>query len=142
MINYHLVILKKPYLDLILEGKKTIELRLLRTNKEPFAKVKPGDCLFLKQSSGPVCGQAVVSAVKFFDKLTPEKIFVLKRQYNNQILGDDEYWKSKSNCSFAVLVWLDSVRPIEPVWISKKDWRGWVVLTENQNFGLFKLVRR
>jgi ASC-1-like (ASCH) protein len=139
MTNYHLVILKKPYLDAILEGRKKIESRFTRTRHHGFGRVGAGDKLFLKLSSGPVCATATVEAVKNFENLTPERITQLKQQYNQDICADDEYWRSKMNCGFGFLVWLQGVKPIEPVRICKRDWRAWVVLTEKENFGLLKI---
>ena len=138
MANYHLVILKKPYLDAILSGQKRIESRFTRTRRSPFQQVQPGDKLFLKQSSGPVCGVATVTVVKNFENLTPERIIQLKNQYNHHIKAGDEYWQSKADCVFGFLLWLQDVRAIQPVRIGKKDWRAWVVLTEKENFGLLK----
>lgn len=137
MPKSHLVILKKLYLDKILNGSKTIELRLLKAAFPPFGCIAAGDRLFLKESSGPVCAVAQVSAFTELKNLTPGKILSLKAEFNNLILGDDEYWKLKSDSKFAVLVWIKKVRAIKPVRIYKKDWRAWVVLTEKQNFGLF-----
>jgi len=94
--------------------------------------------LYLKQSSGPVCGKAFVSNVEFIDNLTPEKINELKRQYNNQVLGTDEYWKSKNDYLYATIVWVERPAQIETLWISKKDWRGRVVLKKGADFGLLK----
>jgi len=138
MKNYHLVILKKPYSDAILAGRKTIESRFTRSRHSFISQVRQGDLLFLKASSGPVCGQARVSAVRYFEDLTPAKMAEIKRQYNEHILGSDEYWKSKAVCRFGFLAWLENVRPISPTMISKKDWRSWVVLTRKENFGLLK----
>ena len=135
----HLVILKKPYLDAILAGRKKIESRFTRTKRYAFGRVLPGDKLFLKESSGPVCATATVEAVKNFEDLTPKQIIKIKQQYNHYIIGSDEYWRSKSNCRFGFLVWLEDVELIEPVRIHKKDWRAWVVLTEKENFGLLKI---
>jgi ASC-1-like (ASCH) protein len=137
MPKSHLVILKKLYLDKIFSGSKTIELRLLKAAFPPFGCVAAGDRLFLKESSGPVCAIAQVSEFTEFRNLTPAKILKLKAEFNNLILGDDEYWKLKSDSKFAVLVWIKKVRAIKPVRIYKKDWRAWVVLTERENFGLF-----
>jgi ASC-1-like (ASCH) protein len=136
--NYHLVILKKPYLEAILDGRKTIESRFTMTRRAHFGRVLPGDTLFLKESSGPVCGRATVAAVKEFENLTPKRIAQIKQQYNHDIGGADEYWRSKENCRYGFLVWLNDVELIEPMRIGKKDWRGWVLLTEKQNFGLLK----
>ena len=135
----HLVILKKPYLDAILAGRKRIESRFSRTKRSPFGQVDVGDKLFLKVSSGPICATATVAAVRNFESLTPEQITKLKEQYNHYIRGSDEYWRSKADCKFGFVLWLKDVRAIEPVRIGKKDWRAWVVLTEKENFGLLKL---
>ncbi len=139
MANYHLVILKKPYLDAILEGRKQVESRFTKTRRYAFGRVLPGDKLFLKLSSGPVCAVATVAAGKNFENLMPKQILELKHRYNRYIVGSEEYWRSKMNCRFGFLVWLKDVRAIEPVRIRKKDWRAWVVLTEKENFGLLEI---
>ena len=138
MANYHLVILKKPYLEAILAGRKQIESRFTKTRRYALGRVSAGDKLFLKESSGPVCAVASVAAVKNFQNLTPKQIIELKQEYNRQICGSDEYWQSKADCKFGLLVWLKDIQPMEPVRIGKKDWRAWVVLTEKENFGLLK----
>jgi len=139
MANYHLVILKRPYLEAILAGRKQIESRFIKTRRAHFGRVLPGDKLFLKESSGPVCATASIAAVRNFTELTPKRILELKEQYNHLICGSDEYWRSKADCRFGFLVWLKDVRLIEPVRIRKKDWRAWVVLTEKEDFGLLKM---
>jgi ASC-1-like (ASCH) protein len=139
MANYHLVILKKPYLDAILAGRKRIESRFSKTRRYAFGRVLPGDKLFLKVSSGPVCATATAAAVKNFENLTPRQIIEIKQRYNDYIRGSDEYWQSKLDCKFGFLVWLKDIEPLEPVRIHKKDWRAWVILTEKENFGLLKI---
>ena len=141
MGNYHLVILKKPYLEAIFEGRKQIESRFTMSRREFIDQVGAGDRLFLKQSSGPVCGEATAEAVERYEQLTPEKVFELKRQYNRLILGDEDYWRERARCRFGVLVWLRDVRRIEPVEIDKKDWRAWVVLRKGMDWGLLSGVR-
>jgi len=138
MANYHLVILKKPYLDMMLEGHKRIELRLYKTKHPAFGRVFAGDKLFLKVSSGPVCATATVEKVKAFENLTPGRIRSLKKQYNHEIGGDHEHWQGKMDSKYCLLVWLKDVKTIQPVRIRKKDWRAWVVLTEKNDFGLLK----
>lgn len=138
MANYHLVILKRPYLEAILAGRKRIESRFTMTRRAHFGRVLRGDKLFLKESSGPVCGMATVASVKNFEGLTPKRMAELKRQYNHDIGGSNEYWQAKSACGFGFLVWLKDVKRIEPVRIDKKDWRAWVLLTSKQDFGLLQ----
>ena len=136
MPNTHLVILKKQYLDAIIDGRKTVESRLLKRNSPPFGRVGPGDKLFFKQSSGPVRATATAAAVKSFENLTPAKIAEIKSKYNKYILGNDEYWAGKADSAYCILIRIESVEQIAPVWIEKKDWRAWVVLTKEKNFGL------
>ncbi len=136
MVNYHLVILKRFYLDMILSGRKTIESRFLKTRRCFFDRLDAGDILFLKESSGPVCGKAKVAAVKKFENLQPSRIKKIKEQYNRSICGTEEYWKSKINSKYGILVRLADIEQIEPVYIRKSDWRSWVVLTAKENFGL------
>jgi ASC-1-like (ASCH) protein len=137
-MKYHLVILKKPYLKAILAGRKTIESRFYRTRRSPVGEVQVGDTLFLKESSGPVCAAALVTAVKNFANLTAQEMLEIKRQHNGQICGDEDYWQSRADCRYGLLVWLGDVRQVPPVRITKKDWRAWVVLNEREDFGLLK----
>jgi ASC-1-like (ASCH) protein len=109
MANYHLLILKKPYLEAILAGQKRIESRFMMTRRAYFGRVLPEDKLFLKESSGPVCAVATAAAVKNLEDLTAKKISSLKQQYNHDVVGSDEYWQSKMNCKFGLLVWLKDV---------------------------------
>lgn len=138
-MSNHLVILKKPYLDAILAGRKRIESRFSKARPYALGRVQPGDKLFLKESSGPVCATALIKTVKKFESLTPKQIVEVKRHYNHSILGSEEYWLSKRDSRSGFLVWLGDVKPIEPVRINKKDWRAWVVLTEKEDFGLLKM---
>ena len=140
MANYHLAILKKRYIEAILRGRKVIESRFTRIRRAPFGRILVGDRIFLKQSSGPVCGAALVRAVMSFERLTPREILGLKQRHNHEIGGDEEFWESKLDCRFGVLIRLGEVRAIKPVRIAKKDLRGWVVLTEKENFGLLESV--
>ena len=141
MAAFHLAILKKAYLDAILDGHKIVESRFTRTHRAPFGRISNGDKIFLKQSSGPVCGAASVSAVKQFEDLTPTKVLHIKKRYNHLIRAGDQFWQSKIDSKFGLLVWLKDVKRIEPIQIDKKDWRAWVVLTQQENFGLLKLLK-
>jgi hypothetical protein len=132
------VILKKPYLDAILAGRKKIESRFTKGRQYACGRVSAGDKLFLKESSGPVRATAKVKGVRNFENLTPNRIIEIKQQYNQHILGSDEYWLSRNDCGSGFLVWLEEVKSISPVRINKKDWRAWVVLTEENNFGLLR----
>lgn len=136
MANCHLAILRREYLDAILEGRKTVESRFTRSRRAPFGLIFAGDKLFLKESSGPVRAEAYVSAVEQFEALSRKKISELRERYNHLILGEEEYWQSKKMSRYGILIWLEKVRAIKPIRIRKKDWRAWVVLRPEEDFGL------
>lgn len=135
-MNNHLAILKKQYLDAILSGRKTIESRLYQTRQKWLSQVNAGDKIFLKVSSGPVVATAMVDKVKYYENLTAERIWEIQKQYNRQILGDEQYWREKMNSKFGILIWPKDVQPIPHRFIKKFDWLAWVVLTPKENFGL------
>jgi hypothetical protein len=141
-MNGHLVILKQPYLELILTGQKTIELRLAKTRPAMFGRVLPGDRLFLKASGGPVSGVAEASGVEYHANLTPRRIRHLKSQHGHAIGGSDAVWESFMDRKYGFLVWLANVRRIEPIYIEKKDMRAWVMLTPGKDFGLLAVVNQ
>ena len=136
MSNYHLAILRRPYLNAILKGLKTVESRFSKTQRYASIEISAGDTIFLKASSGPVCATATVSKVKYFRNIQPQDVLQIKGQYNPQIGADEQYWQNRMDSRFGFLVWLKEVKSIEPVRICKKDWRAWVVLTNRENFGL------
>ena len=92
MAESHLVILKKPYLDKILSGAKTIESRFSKTMIAPFGRIVSGDRLFFKVSSGPVCALGRAVKVEQFDDLIPAKVNLLRRKYDRHW-----YWKVENS---------------------------------------------
>lgn len=123
----HTAILKRPYLNLILSGAKSIECRLTRIPCPPFGRVAPGEIVRLKESGGPVRGEAVVARVKFFENLTAAKIGRMEKKYNKQIMGTPDYWESRGDCRYCSLIWLKDVRPIEPYRIKHRGMQAWLV---------------
>ncbi len=73
-MRIHIAILKRPYLSLILTGQKRLECRLTKISCPPFGQIVGGERVLLKESGGPVRGQAEVKKVLFFEGLTPDKI--------------------------------------------------------------------
>ena len=86
----------------------------------------------------PVCATANVAKVKYYPTLTREKVARIERDYRAAIGGDDAIWEDMMDRKCGFLVWLADVQPIRPVRIEKRDWRAWVVLTPEKNFGLLK----
>ena len=136
MARSHLVILKREYLEGLLGGEKRIEARLTKTRRAPFGRIGRGDTLFFKASSGLVRAMGKVGRVLEFEDLDCKGVEKLRREYDGDILGSEEYWADKRDSKWAVLVWVEDVAAIGPMRIDKIDWRAWVVLSEKENFGL------
>ena len=136
MKKEHLVILKRPYLRLIISGQKTIECRLTKGRCIPFNNISNGDKLYLKLSSGPVVATANVESFFQAQDLSLDQLALIKDCFNPMIMGSEEYWYEKADSQFCILIWLTNVKEIQPIQIKKKDWRAWVVLSAKNDFGL------
>ena len=138
-MNYHLVILKKPYLDLILAGEKTIELRLTRAKRPAGGRVLAQDRLFLKQSGGPVCGLATAQNVEYYDG--PDA--GTDQADPTAVQRPDPGRRRRLGEHDGPPIRLSGVAELTcggstPIRIVKQDWRAWVVLTREKDFGLLK----
>lgn len=129
----HLAILVEPYLQFILDGKKTVESRFSTRKFAPYNRVEKGDVVLLKQSSGPIVGICQVSYVWFY-QLEPESWRTIKESFATAICAQDpDFWKQREAASFATLMRIQNVKSIEPIKFVKRDRRGWVVLHESSS---------
>jgi hypothetical protein len=108
----HVAILHAQYVRAILDGCKTIEIRLTMTNRVPFEAVEIGERLYFKHSGGPILGTGLVDHVLFNRDLTPRDIEGLRRDYNKWIGGGMDFWRSRKRARFATLIWLRDVEPV------------------------------
>ena len=132
MCHQHLAIVKKPYLDLILSGVKTLECRLTRQRRAPYGRIATGHTILLKQSSGPVRAHAVAGRVLEVSGLTPRRIEQLRHRYNDVIMAEAAFWREKRRSRYACLIWLGHVEPVEPYCFIRthKSLSAWDVLAD------------
>lgn len=130
-MSIHVAILRKPYLDAILQGEKSIESRLTRNRQPPFGRIEPGERLFIKQSGGPFRAIARAAAVEQHEDLTPDDIRALQRHYASTVGDAPAYWRSKATSRYAVFITLADVEPIDvgPAYHAN-GYRAWHVLDE------------
>jgi len=127
MPRSHIAILKRPYLELILNGSKRLECRLTRVGCAPFGQIASGEKILLKESAGAVRGEARAAKVLFFEGLTPQGVERIYREHNQAILGAEDFWQGRRDCRYCSLIWLTDVRPVEPYRIKTAGRRGWIV---------------
>jgi ASC-1-like (ASCH) protein len=137
----HVAVLMKPYMDMVLAGTKSVECRLTRDARDPYERIEPGERIYFKQSAGPFRATAVAEHVLFEADLTPSRIAQLKRDYNELIRGDEDFWQRKRDARFASLIWLGrieataagpAVRPLQGVaWVCLDDEPAWRRMDES-----------
>lgn len=135
----HLAILTQPFLNLILEGKKTIESRFSKVRCAPHGVVQSGDVVLMKKPGGKVLGQFTVGKVLYFPNITPEQ-FQKVKSYGKEICAeyDPHFWESRKAARYVTLMAVTNViRYQTPVPVVKKDKRGWVVMREAYQPTLF-----
>lgn len=129
----HLAILVEPYLQFILDGKKTVESRFSTRRFAPYNHVDKGDVVLLKQSSGPIVGICQVAYVWFY-QLDPESWRTIKKDFTAAICAQDpNFWREREAASFATLMRIQHVKSISPIKFNKRDRRGWVILYEQSS---------
>lgn len=133
----HVAILLRRYIDLILQGSKTIESRLTRTACAPYRRIQPGDVIYFKQSSGPYRAIAVAGEVLFHEGLTATAVEALRRRHNEAIRGDEGYWARKRHSQYATLIALRDVRAVAtgPA-IAPSRGIAWFVLGRDRRAGV------
>jgi hypothetical protein len=126
--SIHLAVFVEPFLQFLLEGRKTVESRFSIHRRAPFGCVNSGDLVLIKESGGPVVAVAEVSKVWYY-QLDESAWDVIRSRFSRQLCVEDpEFWKSKAFSCFATLMQFARIDKLEPVSCSKKDRRGWVVL--------------
>ncbi len=125
--SFHIVILREPYLSLILVGKKTIESRFRKFRSAPFGKVKSEDVLLLKQSGGKIVAVALALVVR--DVLLDEAGWREVRAHEQELCVDTAFWQQVAGAKYATLIWLTQVRELAtPVEYLQAGRAGWIVL--------------
>jgi ASC-1-like (ASCH) protein len=128
----HLGVFVEPFLEAILDGRKTVESRFALHRCPPFDRVQAGDVILLKRSGGPVVGIAVAGEARYYE-LDAEKLDSIRERYASKLYAeDDAFWDARSDKRFATLIDIDEVAPIATLEVRKRDRRGWVTYADAQ----------
>ena len=131
----HLAIFKQPFLDAILDGRKTIESRFMVNRSVPYKKIRSGDRVIMKESGGLLVGEFKVKKVEDIELDSPEMVKYCK-SFSEEICSnlDKSFWESRKNKRYVTLIWIDSlIRYVEPRECTEKPNRsmaGWFVLKD------------
>lgn len=130
-MKFHLAIFRQPFLDLVLDGRKTVESRFSRVRGLPFGMVSEGDRVFCKESGGMILGEFSVGKVLTYSSLDRLLLKEIEGKFDEQMCANVEpfFWRNRSSARYATLVFVDTpVRYETPASIRKTDRRSWVIL--------------
>ena len=130
--SIHLAIFVEPFLQFLLDGKKTIESRFSINNCAPFNKVAKGDLLLIKKSGGPIVAICTVKD-RWYYRLNPNSWSEIRQYQEALCIHDPSFWEEKQDASFATLIQIANITKISPIDFEKKDRRGWVVIADKTN---------
>lgn len=135
----HLAIMRKSWglTEKILRGEKTIESRWYNNKSSPFDKIKVGDIVYFKDAGEPVKIKAVVSDVRQFSGLTPEKVHDILEKYGESdgIVKQktDYFFEAFKNKKYCILIFLKNPVAIRPFKINKKGYgstSAWICINK------------
>lgn len=127
-VGVHLAIFVEPYLQFVLEGKKTVESRFSINRVAPYRQIVEGDIILLKKAGGPIIGICEAASAWFY-KLDAEAFSEIINRFGRAICPtDDQFWEDRRQAGYATLISLRKVEKIDPFVLPKRDRRGWVVL--------------
>ena len=138
MPDTHLMIVHPKYASLIMTGQKLVEARMGVDRRAPYNRVNPGDAIYINPANQSVIGKATVHRVDQYSGLTSNDIDHLRRIYNDRVLGDDAYWASKQDATYATFITLTKVTMLSdestvPASLLVPSRDAWRMLHEDQS---------
>ncbi len=109
----HVALIRRAYVEPILDGRKTVEARLGRVRIPPFGRVGAGDTVHFKAVGGGFVLMARVGWVRESDGLAPGDVRLLEREFGGAVCAERSFWREKRSARWATLISLVDVREIE-----------------------------
>jgi hypothetical protein len=128
--SLHLAVMVEPFLQFVLEGRKTIESRFSANRCAPYKRITKNDVVLLKRTGGPIVGICQVSSSWFYE-LDPSSWNLIKEKFTQALCADTPgFWEDRQAAAYATLMRVQRVRLLSPIRFEKRDRRGWVVLLD------------
>jgi len=111
----HLVILRPPYIDMIMTGEKTVESRLSQRRHPAATRCRPGDLLYFKRTGGDIEGRARVVAVDEYRGLDADSLRAVAALWAGRVAAgkpEDWYQDLKRDARHALFFTLAGVETI------------------------------
>lgn len=129
-IGIHLAVCREPYIQYMINGSKTIESRITKNKIIPYGKVKDGDIVILKRSSGPVLAIFTVKNVISFDS-SSFNLSTIQNNYQEELQIHDDWWELKRDARFASLICIEEIVALNAIDITlQKNRQSWIIIRE------------
>lgn len=140
MPKTHLAISTQPWLDLILDGHKTIETRISKVKVPPYESIDVGDHVIMKESGGPIKGAFEVDEVETYYSETQLDSMVFDEicnQVSLDIFGLEgielayrrSFMEKWCNSKYATFLHVKNVQHIQTdIMLKKSNRKAWIVL--------------
>jgi len=130
---YNRTIFHTDYIQMMLSGDKSTEIKLGYRRVAPFGKLTAGDYMYIKEASGPVVGRVLIPEVKDYvlDPGSPELLEILPRIQETVGLRDAEHahamFEKNQYKRYATVFSLAKPEQLEhPVRIYKNNMSTWI----------------
>ncbi len=127
-VAVHLAVMSGPYLDYVLDGRKTIESRLTKNRTAPYGVVRPSDFILFKQSSGPVRAVGLVRDALSAEAQDFGDLKSLTEPFASELAYDPGYLDEKADARYCTLIFLSSAISTPDIPFTKRDRQTWVTV--------------
>jgi hypothetical protein len=130
----HVAVVHRRYLELLIDSSKTVEVRLSRNRCAPYSTAQPGEQVLLKQQSGPYRALTTITKITRYDNLKPKDITALRRQYNDEVKAEKQFWTARSDARYAIFLMFSPLQLLSASCtlppIPTMYGRGWLTLPD------------
>lgn len=122
----HLAIMTGRFLQMVIDGTKTVESRFYQQRRTPYCIAQPRDVVVFRQSGQQVHVAAILGETTYLS-IPETSLDSIRKTWASRIgCNTDEFWSSKEKARWVSLLSLDFVFLIPPQKLLKRDRQAWV----------------
>jgi len=116
----------------MLNGAKTVDIKLSTRKIAPYNRIKSGDIMYIKESSGPIVGRVKMPWVDYYEISDQDEILKILLDIQDSVGLDDEahalrmFERVRHKRYVTVFGLADPEKLGRPIKIAKSDRRVWV----------------
>lgn len=131
LVIYNKKIVGQDFIAQILRGEKRFGLKFTTNRTAPYQKLKDGDVLYLKESSGPLFGRVKVNDVTNTEITDPEMVMDFLSKHATELNLSEEHlmhlWRFNQSKKYLCYWRMENPESTHhPVAVHKADRRVWV----------------